>query len=597
MAGFLRYFLSKYHLESRWIHTSLFTAVVLAALALVLVRFHFLYGYPFGDSTRYNVPWSAAFTSQIASGDPYPRWLFDYPQNIGSPVFYFYGPLPFYVTSALHFILPSLSITSQLTALHFVMYWLAGGTFFFFAQQLVGRRFALLGAMLYMALPYHFLDIELRNAFGEGFAYIWLPLIFAGLRHCPAGEKRWIIAMAGYAGIIYSHIPSALLVTPIMVVWTAVSYRGDIGRGLIRLGFVGLGGILLAAPYLLPAIGLRPMLLQDAWLFDAHFLPENWLLPRGFSFSTGVIFYSSILSAAVLGFGAALCVAASSKSTIPLPEGSTGSMAPLRATAAACAIGITFILFIMSEPSKWLWLNIGPLRSTQFPFRLGVTADFLSATALIIALRTASAKFRYGFRPIWLVYTLLLTVVGTSLLARLDAVSYIYLDQPATLDSDALHCCVLPYEYWLPDVVHSGLYNEVGGPEGYQALARTFPPIEALSPAGNDERLKIERTGSTLRIHASVENATDVRIAQAYFPLWSLKDLSTGSELPLRSDPETGLILATIPPDSRELQLELKMTPYERWGNVAGLSGLMLIIALLWRRTPEPGGGRDRSPL
>ncbi len=586
MAASFRHFSLAFRLEARSVQTSLFTAVVLAAFAFVLVRFHFLYGYPFGDSTRYNVPWSAAFTAQIAAGDLYPRWLFDYPEHIGSPVFYFYGPLPFYAASALHFILPGLSITSQLTALHLVMYWLAGVTYFLFAQKLTDRRFALLGAALYMALPYHFLDIEMRNAFGEGFAYICLPLIFSGLRYCPPGEKRWIIAIVGYAGIIYSHIPSALLVTPIMVIWTAVSYRGDIGRGLVRLALVGMGGVLLAAPYLLPALGLRPLLLQDAWLADPHFLPENWLLPNGLSFSTGAVFYGSILSATVLGFGAALYVILSSKSAMPLPERLGSSVAPLRATATACAIGIALTLFMMSEPSRWLWLNIGPIRNTQFPFRLGVAADFLSATALIIALRTLSAKLRYDFRPIWLVYALLLTVVGTSLLVRLDAVSYVYLDRSPTLDSDALHCCVLPQEYWLPAVVHSDLYKETADPERYQALARTFAPIEALPPAGTDELLKMERTGSTLRIHASVKNDTEVRIAQAYFPLWSLKDVPTGRELPLRADPETGLILATIPAESKELQLELKMTPYQIWGNVAGLSGLLLIVALLWRRTP-----------
>ncbi|MDM9629363.1 hypothetical protein QTL95_26090 [Rhizobium sp. S152] len=573
-------------MEARSVRASLFTAGVLAAFALVLVRFHFFYGYPFGDSTRYNVPWSGAFTAQIASGDLYPRWLFDYPENIGSPVFYFYGPLPFYTASALHFVLPGLSITSQLTALHLLMYWLAGVTYFFFVRKLIGGRFALLGAMLYMALPYHFLDIEMRNAFGEGFAYICLPLMLSGLQYCPPGGKRWIVAIAGYAGIIYSHIPSALLITPIMVVWTAVCYRGDdIGRGLIRLGLVGSGGVLLAAPYLLPALGLRPLLRQDAWLADPHFLPENWLLPHGFSFSTGAVFYGSILFAAVLGLGAALCVIASPKS-IPSPERSAGRVDKLRATAAACAIGIAFILFMMSEPSKWIWLNIGPLRNTQFPFRLGVAADFLSATALIIALRLALAKIRYDFRPIWLVYILLLTVAGTSLLARLDAVSYIYLDRPPTLDSDALHCCILPDEYWLPAVVRSDLYREAAGPERYQALARTFSPIEAFPPAGTDERLKMERAGSTLRIHANVKNATEVRIAQAYFPLWSLKDISTGRELPLRADPQTGMILATIPADSRELQLELKITPYQIWGNVAGLLGLLQMVALLWRRTP-----------
>jgi hypothetical protein len=583
--------------EPRTARTLFFSAIVLTAFALLLIRFHILYGYPAGDSTQYNAPWSSAFTAQLKSGNLYPRWLFDYPQNIGSPVFYFYGPLPFFVTSVLYFISPTSSITTQLTALHFLMYWLSGASFLFFIQRSAGSRFALVGALLYMGLPYHFLDLELRNALGEGFVYIWLPLIFVGLRRCGPKEKLWIVAAPAYAAVIYSHIPSAVLITPIMIIWTVVAYRNDIGRGLIRLCLVGLGGILLASPYLLPALGLHSLLLQDAWLADRSFLPESWLLPEGFSFRTGALFYGSILSASALAFGMTAWTVLSSR-PMSLSESSTKGSDEIIATVTACLIGVGFIFFMISEPSIWLWLYIAPLRDTQFPFRLGVAADFLSTTAFIISFKIALAKSHRNFRQIGLIYVFIAATAASSLLIRVDAISRIYTHRPPKLDSDTIHCCVLPYEYWLPAVVHSNLYRQAGNPQAYQTAVQGFRAIESRPDPEDQQLLKMDRIGGKLRIHVDLQKDIEVRIAQAYFPLWSLRDISTGKELPLSTDPETGMILAKIPAASKELELGFKATCYETWGNVAALFGSLLLVGLMLARAPTAGRREsNQSPL
>src|SRR5713226_6864119 len=42
---------------------------------------------------------SRAFVDQLCAGDLHPQWLAAVNAGLGSPVFYFYGPVPYYITA------------------------------------------------------------------------------------------------------------------------------------------------------------------------------------------------------------------------------------------------------------------------------------------------------------------------------------------------------------------------------------------------------------------------------------------------------------------------------------------------------------------
>ncbi|MDH3231519.1 MAG: hypothetical protein OEN55_17145 [Alphaproteobacteria bacterium] len=73
-----------------WITVALVTA---ACLPLLLI------GPQSGDSFEFNINWSTGFAGQLAAGTPYQRWLPDLNGGAGSPVFFFYGPVAYYITS------------------------------------------------------------------------------------------------------------------------------------------------------------------------------------------------------------------------------------------------------------------------------------------------------------------------------------------------------------------------------------------------------------------------------------------------------------------------------------------------------------------
>ena len=73
--------------------TAVLAAVTLACWPLLT------HGPQTGDSLYLNLPWFHFFADEVLAGTPYPRWLMGMSAGAGSPVFFFYGAIPFYFTT------------------------------------------------------------------------------------------------------------------------------------------------------------------------------------------------------------------------------------------------------------------------------------------------------------------------------------------------------------------------------------------------------------------------------------------------------------------------------------------------------------------
>ncbi|WP_170303765.1 hypothetical protein [Reyranella soli] len=51
-------------------------------------------------SSPQNLTWASQFAEQVRAGILYPRWMPDSFDGLGSPAFYFYPPLPFWIDAA-----------------------------------------------------------------------------------------------------------------------------------------------------------------------------------------------------------------------------------------------------------------------------------------------------------------------------------------------------------------------------------------------------------------------------------------------------------------------------------------------------------------
>lgn len=191
--------------------------ILLAAVALMVPELAL--GLSLSDSFRYNLVWTEQFAALFRDGHLYPRWLPLSWHGLGSPTFYFYPPLFFWVTALIDAATGGLLPAERFTPLGtLALLATSGAAMYAWLRAHAAERPALLGAFAYMAAPYHVYDIYGRGALAEASAYAAVPLIALGLKRLAEGRARYLpLLAAGYAALLLSHLPSALLVSVFLI--------------------------------------------------------------------------------------------------------------------------------------------------------------------------------------------------------------------------------------------------------------------------------------------------------------------------------------------------------------------------------------------
>lgn len=303
--------------------------------------------------------WADQFTAELQRGVLYPKWLPASHGGLGSPVFYYYPPLSFYLSGLLGLLGLSTyaSVISAfslgLAASGAAMYhWLKGWT-----------RLPLHGALFYMAAPYHMFDLYGRGALAESVAIAFVPLVALGIRRISAGEGPVLLALA-YAGLIATHLPLALLTSLFLVAPYGLILAAKRPRMLLPLG-TALGlGIGLSAIYLVPALLLERYRDVSALWAGWYLRAENWSLD--FLPESGGIDLVRLLIAAIV---AALLV--------PILYLVVRQRSGWAAYAAFCCLLVSGLV-----PVLW---SLPLLESVQFPSRVLPLAEFAIATGIALS--------------------------------------------------------------------------------------------------------------------------------------------------------------------------------------------------------------------
>lgn len=141
----------------------------------------------------------------IRNGQLPVRWVSGLGYGYGYPLYNFYGPLPYYLGGFLYAAgLPPLAATKVMMGVGMLVAVLA---MYALSQHLFGRAAGVLGGLLYAYGPYHAVQLYVRGAVGELWAYALLPLFFYGLVLLTGARRLRGILIGGCAlgGIILSH--------------------------------------------------------------------------------------------------------------------------------------------------------------------------------------------------------------------------------------------------------------------------------------------------------------------------------------------------------------------------------------------------------
>lgn len=194
------------------------------------------------------------FDKVLRSGVYYPRWLPDINNDYGIASMNFYPPGFYYLTSLFH----TLFDTWEKTVLAITLLSLTGSglAFYFLSRQFYSRMASAIGAIFYVVLPYHTLDLYWRGAIPEFLGFVFLPLIiYFVYKVGTEGRPQHYAGLGLFYGLhLITHFPVSYLFTYVLalyaVIWAA---RDRDWKVALRIACGMALGLLLGAVYWLPA--------------------------------------------------------------------------------------------------------------------------------------------------------------------------------------------------------------------------------------------------------------------------------------------------------------------------------------------------------
>lgn len=190
-----------------------------------------------------------AFHQTLASGQFPVRFVDRLNNNYGYPVLNFLYPLPFYLAEipkvlGFGFVdsVKSVFVVSTVSSV-VAMFWALSAVF--------DKRASFAGSILYLFIPYRFVDLYVRGSLGENLAFLFIPLVAGSIFRIARGQKIFLpILSLAMAALILSHNVIAILFLPFLII-TAFLLIEKAKRETFLAFFLG---ILISTFFWLPAI-------------------------------------------------------------------------------------------------------------------------------------------------------------------------------------------------------------------------------------------------------------------------------------------------------------------------------------------------------
>lgn len=334
---------------------------------LLMIPYLFYDNLPVAHDTIFHVSRIEQLSRSIQEGN----WLpaIDPHVNIGygyaSPLFY----SDFFLLPAALLHIAGMPLNMSFKFLIVVSSFFSAAAMYHCAWHMEKKRWlAVFASAGYLFANYHITDIFVRNALGEVFAFMFLPLILEGMyRILWNNEKKWGILALGLSGLALSHDLTFLL----GIVLCIILFLGKI-RSLTKNKFMTLVKGVLAA-FLLTAFFTLPMIEQ--------LRTQTLMLSRTQDLGSGsMTFWQFFVNQTIFG---------TSSNTLPLSRRMVVNVGWLLTFAPLLYIFfdhhkkdhpfVTYIMIVgyitMLLPSSIIpWESLTFLDTLQFPWRLNTIA-------------------------------------------------------------------------------------------------------------------------------------------------------------------------------------------------------------------------------
>lgn len=519
--------------------------IIIVVLSLVALWPFFQKGYFESHDGEWMVIRFTAFHQALVSGQFPVRYVERLNNNWGYPVLNFLYPLPFYLAE-----LPKLAGFSFVASIKIVtvtstiasvaaMYWAL--------SQIATKNAALAGALIYLFVPYRFVDLYVRGNLGENLAFAVVPIVAGSIFKISQGKLIYVPILSAATGLlILSHNVIAVLFLPFFFVMAMIllkNIKSVVGAFVL--------GILIAAFFALPA------------LYDLQFVKLSQIKV---SEITNHLVGPTKLFLPSWGFG-------------PNPNSAGGMSPQLGIVTIAVSLSalylaaktkfknnlVTYFLLITSivifTSTKWsssLWQNLPGADIIQFPWRMLSIITFMAAFLAAYLIDSAKSKA--------LLATLVIAAAVISTIAYTRPAAFI--DRDDTYYSTNEDTTNVRDEYlplWVKD--------RPGGRAG-----------EKLEILGNGQI--ISKSIGHLKYEAKIESPEDtvVQVNTIYFPSFTAK--VDGKSTPITTN-SSGLINFQLPSASHEVIINYTRSPVHLAAELISAVAILVTGMIFYRLWPK----------
>ncbi|HEX7593903.1 MAG TPA: hypothetical protein VF429_07000 [Anaerolineae bacterium] len=524
---------------------------------------------------RHSVYFLQMFDLSMRDGAWFPRWATDMVFGYGYPLWLILAPVPFFVGEAIHLV--GFDFVSAVKLVDGLAILFSALTMYLFASRVLGKNAGLVAAMAYVYLPYHLVDLYVRAAQAELVAYVFPPLVFWAFHElAETKQARYIsIAALAYAGLLLTHIQSAVFFTPIIGLYLVYLFFASRPAPLaIRFALSAFSAIALALG--LAAIFMLPIALEQKYLtpepliggffsYRDHFLNVNQLLSPfwgyGYAGANGTDQFSLQLGliptllaiAALWGFAK-----------------TRGAVRAHLALFAVIAVGIVFLTLPIARP---LWdAFAGVLAYVQFPWRL------LSIEVFALAFLAGAALHALLEDPRDL--ALVLAVVLLFVTAN-----YSY-TEPQHSDAVFNYAAQMEFEVKDRELLGDTIWMTGARPQDSPLVAQ-YVSGETLQKAtaldGSAVIVPLQHAGQSDAVRVDASAPMRVMFYTRYFPGWTAT--LDGAPIEIEPSGEQGLIAtrAPVPTGSHILKIRFEDTPPRQIGAMISIVSLLIALSLLFK--------------
>lgn len=409
------------------------------AFSLFAVAPFTLPGYFWGaNDARHHVYFLFEYDRLVQDGIWWPRWSPDFAFGYGYPFFNIYGPLSHFLAELLlHFF--NFEHTAAIKSIFALSIVGSAAAMYAFVRSWAGTQAAMVGALVYVYMPYHLLNLYVRANLAESMALVWLPLCLWGARQAVVRPGlRWLLVLAlSYAGLILTSNLVWVLFTPwlglymaalLLIHRTPPASDGPVWRTRLaswaRAAIVpGLGifaGLGLAAIFWIPMALERQYVRVDQWFdgrydFRGHFVEFFQLFSPRWGFGV-----STIGPDDPVGFQLGPVAVILAVIGVLIAWKGAGRLRWEILCFGVAALGGTYLSLTWAAPLWELPIVGSILGFAQFPWRwLIITTLFTSVLAALVALPLRQLR-SYAGLDVPLLALCIVIVLGSYPLLRVE---------------------------------------------------------------------------------------------------------------------------------------------------------------------------------